>query len=278
MTTHTDTDTDGRIARRTALSVAGGAMASLAGCFGGGSSGSSEGPPEEQSDQIQSTEITAQEYEPRYPEVTLTIEMVEAGWSSVALLTEEGDNFYTADFTENERITTIPLLTDSGTIGPAPPGDHTLIFERQNGDEHRAPLPLSGSVEFVEVQTSDDNSEITGGDLGLVFRNIGQQPEAFDIEATAERTDDDVYISDDYAKLIPQDETAILVLSGILIDIDGACDEEGREDREFVIEFLWSDSTTVSVPIEYTTDRSSCGGEIVGTAEESPADQQTDSG
>ena len=277
MTKDTDTDTDGRIARRTALSLAGGAMASLAGCFGGGGSGSSEGPPEEQSDVIQSTEITAQEYEPRYPEITLTIEMVEAGWSSVALLTEEDDNFYTAEFTENERITTIPLLTDSGTIGPAPPGQHTLIFERQNGDEHRVPFTLSGSVEFVEVQTYDDNSELLAGDLGLVFRNIGQQPEAFDIEATAEQINDDVYLSDDYAKLIPQDETATIAFSSFLIDTNYSCDEDGLQNEEFTIEFLWSNPVTISVPIEYTSDDTSCTGEIAGTAEKLPADQQTES-
>lgn len=276
MTRNTDTDTDGRIARRTTLSLAGGAMASLAGCFGGGGPGSSEGPPEEQSDLVQSTEITA-DSGTRYPEITLTIEMVEAGWSSVALLTEAGDNFYTAEFTENERITTIPLLTDSGSIGPAPPGEHTLIFERQSGDEHRTAFTLSGSVEFDEVQTSDDNSELHAGDLGLVFRNIGQQPEAFDIEATSERTEDEVYVSDDYAKLIPQDETAIIVFSGFRIDTNHGCDEDGLQNEEFTIEFLWSNPITVSVPIEYTTNGTSCTGEITGTAEELPAEQQTES-
>lgn len=275
MTQNTDTDTDSRIARRTALSLAGGAMASLAGCFSGGGSGSPEGPPEERSDQIQSTEITAQDSGPRYPEITLTIEMVEAGWNSVALLTEEGDNFYTSEFTENERLTTIPLLTDTGTIGPAPPGEHTLIFERQNGDEHRVVFSLSGSMEFVEALSYEESDKISGvGDFALVFRNTGQQPDAIDIETSQELTEDDIQILSDNAKLISKDETVMLVYSGVLIDTNGPCNEDGRQDRDFTIEFLWSDPITVSVPIEYISDMNSCTGDIVGTVEERTAEQQ----
>ena len=278
MTENTKTDADSGIARRTALSLAGGAIASLAGCFGGGSSGSPEGPPEERSELIQSTEITAQDNGPRYPQINLDIEMVEAGWSSVALLTEAGDNFYTTDFTENETITSIPLLSDSGTIGPAPAGEHTLIFERENGDEHRVAFILSGSMGFVEA-LSHESSELSGGDdFGLVFRNTSDIPDAIDLAATEEINDSIGQISSgvtsEGAILIPEDETDIAPFTNVLVDTSSACEESGLQDEEFTVDFLWSDPITVSVPIEYSEGGYTCTGEIAGTAQEVTAEQQ----
>lgn len=272
MTQNTDTATDSRIARRTALTLAGGAMASLAGCFGGGGSGSSEGPPEEQSDQISSMNTVVTDPDSVYPEIHLEIEMTEAGWNRVSLLTEGGNSFSTADFTDNETITTLPL-TGGTESDPAPSGEHTLIFERQGGDEHRVPFALTGSVEFVEALSYDESSELSSssGEIGIVFKNVGNLHDAIDIESSEDLSHRDETV------ILPPDETGMARSYDVLLAADGGCEEDGLQQREFTVEFYWSNPITVSVPIEYTTDGAICSGEISGTAEAITTDQSADS-
>jgi hypothetical protein len=136
-------------------------------------------------------------------------------------------------------------------------------------------------VEFVEA-LSNDSSELSGGeDFGLVFRNTGQYPDAIDLQGTEELNDSkgriDSGATSEGAILIPVDGTGIAPFNDVLVDTTSACDEGGLQEEEFTVDFLWSEPISVSVPIEYSEGGYTCTGEITGTGEELPADQQTES-
>jgi len=253
------------------IGLLGSGMAGLAGCFGGGtndgpddgsgeteseSTSSSEG----QSEYLESTSIVAGD------RVDMVLEISVVGdrdWGSVSLITEAGENYATEVFGTGETLVHLPLTEGNDTNEPLPPGEHTLFLTGEDV-ETEIPFRLGGQMELSEAVSGSSRSELDEGDLGLVFRNTGSHADAVSL------TISDGY-EDDPARLEPiqPEETGIAEIDFVLGDDSYQCgDNEGIRDREYTVEFLWSGTATVTVPIQYTeTDSSSwCERSLAGTA------------
>jgi hypothetical protein len=261
------------------IGLLGGGMATLAGCFGGSqpddsdstddesdeeSENSTETPiaPEERSQYIESTEIVVTNEGTVTSELELEVTVVDSyDWIDIELLTESRVNYSRGGFGTGEIQTSVPLTDSVDHTEPVPPGEHTLLLDAMDL-EAEVPFTLSAEMELVEAVAGTNREDLSEGSLGLVFRNTGPSTNA------AARVIDDGYDDELAYNPIQPGETGLVEIDGVLDDDTIQCDDDqGVHDEEYSIEFLWSDTLTVNVPIEYTDGTTSpCERSLAGTA------------
>jgi len=265
--THNETATSNRsIARRTMIGLLGSGMATLAGCSGGSESDTPDSDdeesddatetastPEERSEYIESTEIV----ETGGGELALEITVVDSyDWYSIDLLTESRENYSQGTFDTGEIQTRVPLTDSIEHNEPVPPGEHTLLLNAAEL-ETEVQYTLSTQMELVEAVAGSGREELSEDSLGLVFQNTG--PHA---DATARLIDDEE--EDLEYDPIPPGETGLAEdIYGL--GVGGQCDGNEVRERQYTVEFLWSEPLTVSVPIGLTDD-GLCQRSLAGTA------------
>jgi len=284
--THNETATSNRsIARRTMIGLLGSGMATLAGCSGGESdtpnsddeesddATETASAPEDRSEYIESTEIVVIDQGTVTPELALEITVVDSyDWYSIDLLTESRENYSHGTFDTGEIQTRVPLTDSVEHADPVPPGEHTLLLDAADLDAE-VPFTLSAEMELVEAVAGRNWKDLDEGSLGLVFRNVGQSTN------TATRVIFDGYDDELAYSPIQPGETGLVEVDNVLRDDTIQCDDnQSVRDEEYPIEFLWSDSLTVSVPIEYTDGTTSpCERSLAGTATVLSREEETES-
>jgi len=251
------------------IGLLGSGMAGLAGCFGGGTddgpndgSGGTEhrsaSSPEGQSEYLESTSIVAGDR----VDLVLEISVVrDRDWGSVSLITEEGENYATEVFGTGETLVHLPLTEGNDTFEPVPPGDHILFLTGEDV-ETEIPFRLGGQMELSEAVNGSSRAELDEGDLGLVFRNTGSHADAVSLTTYNGLEDEPLR----FAPIQPG-ETGLAEILDVLTDDTYQCDDNERiRHQRYTVEFLWSETATVTVPIEYTATSRYCELSLAGTA------------
>ena len=257
------------IERRTMIGLLGSGMAGLAGCFGGstdegpddGSGGTEDGSassPDDQSEYLESTSIVAGDR----VDLVLEISVVDdRDWGSVSLITEAGENYATEVFGTGETLVHLPLTEGNDTFDPVPPGDHTLFLTGEDV-ETEIPFRLGGQMELSEAVSGSSRAELEEKDLGLIFRNTGSHADAVSLTTYNGLEDEPLR----FAPIQPG-ETGLAEILDALTDNTYQCDDnEGVRHKRYTVEFLWSETATVTVPIEYTATSRYCELSLAGPA------------
>ncbi|MUV49748.1 hypothetical protein [Haloarcula sp. CBA1122] len=267
--THKTIPRNSSIDRRTVLGLLSGSLAALAGCSGGLSDSSDGGdggggPPEEQSDYIEETSIEIVENGRQLAlEVAVTDEIEP---SSVSIITESGREFVSDYFSPGETRTRLSLTEGEDSYEPLPRGQHTLYL-RGDDVETKLPLELGTTFEFEEVLPGAEHPDFVDGSLAMVVRNVGKRTDAasqtlLDGETRSER----------FVPVEPGESTAVK-FDFLLKDGPGICaraDEAGEIaeiNHRLAVNFLWSDTVTVSQTIKYN-NTDGCKKSLVGEPEE----------
>ncbi|MGB9950912.1 hypothetical protein ACOZ4F_00710 (plasmid) [Haloarcula marismortui] len=277
--TKQDIPRNSSIDRRTVLGLLSGGLAALAGCSGGLFDSSdrgdgSAGPPEKQSDYIEETSIEIVENGRQLAlEVALTNEIEP---SSVSIITESGREFSSDYFSAGETRTRLSLTEGEDSYEPLPRGQHTLYL-RGDDVETELPLELGTTFELEEVIPGAEHPDFVDGSLAMVVRNVGKRT-----DAASQTLLNGEEKSNRFVPVKPS-ETAVVKFDFLLEDHGGNCrrvDERGEIveiDQALTVNFLWSDSVTVSLPIRYN-DTSGCKRSLAGEPEEItaiPAETET---
>jgi len=184
-------------------------------------------------------------------------------WGDVSLITEEGENYATEIFGTGETLVSLPLTNSYETNEPVPPGDHTLFLTGEDV-ETEIPFRLGGQMELSTAVPGSSRPELDEGNLGLVFRNTGPHADAVSLTISNGYEADPLQLEP-----IQPGETGLAEIDFVLGDDSHQCDDsEGIRHQEYTVEFLWSGTATVTVPIQYTDpDTSSwCERSLAGTA------------
>jgi len=265
-----NTDRDGGIDRRTALSLLSGGVAALAGCSGDSSSGSSEGTdsgdteleypgsgwiePAEQSEYITGSEIVADD-----DTVYLELQLQNAVDIFSINLIDTQNNEFSYDLPDAGEVQ-IALAKQSSEDAPTivSGGENTLVIEFDDESVQRIPFRLGTSLQLRGIERVDNELQIT-------VENTGNHP------TTTLRTECSNVPGESDGKLAPpsyyplnwevirQGETQTLtILNRIWRPVPlSICDDLSSRTLEFTVRPLWAKDITFSQRVNYAG--SNCG-------------------
>jgi len=288
------------IARRTALSILGGGLVTLAGCNSTSSGGtnsptststqpSTDGwvPPEQQSEYIIDSSFVADELD-----LYLELELQNSSDIADIRLLDALKNEYSNDSpTRGKARLPIAEGTQKTVYRDEPPetnsitpGQNTLEIELL-GDENPAPIPLrlETTVEFQQVSQGESVDGVDKDtDLAIVLENTGPHPTSPGIvqyanappEIGSDQPQSGKTVASEFTVIEPGETGTAVVPS----DIWRTLTPDGTERTlEFTVSLFWANNQTVTQPVRYPKQEEGTSGSLAGSATVSSS-QSTEAG